>query len=301
MGLTIRQLEVFVAIANCGTMTEAALAVHLSQSACSSALSELERHLKGTVFDRLGKRLVINERGRIILTHSINILSQLNEIEHRLTCTDRDLISGDFYLAASSTIGNYVLPSILGHFLSKYPNLKPSLKVDNTERVIKAVTQLEVDIAFIEGECRHRDVEVLPWMWDELVIITAPTHRLANKSKVEVSDVIGLPWILREKGSGTRQKFEDALGVELIPFLELGNTEAIKQAVVSGIGISCVSRTAVADSLAANQLIAIGVEGLNLRREFYIVLHKNKYRTEAVRRFLKEWCGGGGQAFFPII
>ena len=301
MGLTIRQLEVFVSIAKSETMTQAAKVLFLSQSACSAALAELERHLKGHVFDRHGKRLVINERGKLILANSINILAQMAEIEGRLARTDGSLVSGHVQLVASSTIGNYVLPPMIGQFLSMYSTSTMALKVENTEQVIRDVLNYEADIGFIEGTCSHENVEVIPWKHDELVVIVAPTHTLATAKAVAISDLYHMNWILSEHGSGTREKFEEAIKIKMTPFLELGQTEAIKQAVQAGIGVSCVSRAAVFDELAAGQLVEIKVESLDLRRDFFILLHKKKYRSHAVSRFLREWCTGADRAFFPVI
>ncbi len=301
MSLTLRQIEVFVSIATHGTMTEAAKVLHMSQSACSVALSEFERQLNGAVFDRRGKSLIINERGRLILANSINVLTQISEIEYCLTRADAQLVSGHVQLVASSTIGNYVLPAMIGQFLSTYASVTMALKVENTERVIRDVLSYEADIGFIEGTCVNSEIEVIPWKRDELVMIVAPTHSLSTRACVTVADLSSVPWILRESGSGTREIFEEAMKVKVTPFLELGHTEAIKQAVQAGIGVSCLSRAAVFDEIAAKQLVEIKVEGIDLRRDFFILLHRHKYRGEAVNRFLREWCSGMERAFFPVI
>jgi DNA-binding transcriptional LysR family regulator len=141
-------------------------------------------------------------------------------------------------------------------------------------------------MGLIEGSCYADDIEVMPWKKDELIIIASPEHPLAKKRKISPEDLQQEKWILREPGSGTREKFEEAMGGKIIPFLELGHTEAIKNAVVSGFGVSCLSKTVVTDALLSGQLVHVKTPFLKLTRDFFMLLHKDKHKTKILNTFI---------------
>lgn len=290
MMITLRQLEVLVAIAKQENMSKAAESLYLTQSACSMALSNLERQLQGTLFNRIGKRLLLNERGRILLPRATNILSQVKELQELMMDAQETSPVGHLLIGASSTVGNYVLPRVISEFLGTYPRSKISLKVSNTEQVIRQTLNFEIDIGFIEGNCYTPELEVTPWRQDKLIIIAAPQHPLSKKNKLSLHDLKTADWILREKGSGTRSRFEAAMNAEILPFLELSHTEAIKNAVETGIGIGCVSEITVTEALKSKKLLELKAPFLKLTRNFYMLLHKEKYQTAVLRAFIRQ-CG----------
>src|SRR5262249_27547605 len=144
---------------------------------------------------------------------------------------------GHLLIGASSTIGNYVLPQIISKFIQNFPRSQLSLQVSNTEQVIRQIVNFEIDIGFIEGNCYAEELLVTPWRQDKLIIIAAPQHALSQKPKLTSHDLKTARWILREKGSGTREQFEVAMKAQVVPFLELSHTEAIKKSVETGVGI----------------------------------------------------------------
>lgn len=287
MKITLRQLEIFVVIAKIGNMSRAAEALFLSQSACSMALTALETQLNGNLFDRHNKKLVLNDRGRVLLTQAVNIIGQVTELEHLMQDTADNDFSGRLTIGSSTTIGNYILPTIIGDFIRDYPQAKFNLKIHNTHRIIQQLLNFDIDIGFIEGRCSDPEIEIIPWRLDELIVIAAPFYPLAAKKTLTLTDLKQERWIFREIGSGTRSRFEEALGEVIIPFLELGHTEAIKQAVEAGIGISCLSKETVKKSLANGDLVAIKTSFLKLTRHFYMLLHKQKYRSQLLAEFMK--------------
>ena len=288
MAVTLRQLEVFVAIARHGNVTRAASEVFLSQSAASMALSEMEKQLGGNLFDRQGKRLLVNERGRALLPRAQEVLARVQEIGE-LFGKEGGRLAGVLKIGASSTIGNYLIPRIFGDFVHAHPETRLSLDVGNTERVVGEVKRFHVDLGFIEGFCHDQAIETIPWQKDELVVFASPHHPLARQKEIGPADLAAVNWILRERGSGTREVFETAIAGKLGDlnlFLELGHTEAIKEAVEAGLGISCLSRLAIARALQLGVLVRLPTPFLGLERRFSILLHKEKYRTEVLRAFL---------------
>lgn len=288
MKITLKQMAVFTAIVKSdGNMTLAAESLYLTQSACSMALSTFENQLGSKLFERRGKKLVLNELGREIYLHALKIVQQTDELETIASEKSSQKMTGNLVVSASSTIGNYLLPQVIAEFTTQYPNIKVTLKVGNTAEVIAQIIKAESDIGFVEGSCPATELEVLPWRIDQLVIIASKDHPLSQHKMMTLPKLHKARWILREPGSGTREKFENALDEPIIPFLELGHTEAIKQAVLTGLGISCLSKTAVEHMLQQGELVALSCPTLKLKREFNLVLHKDKYKTHILKMFME--------------
>ena len=286
MRYTLRQLEVFVAVARLESVSRAAETLSLSQSATSTALAELEKQFDTRLFDRYGKRLQLNELSRQLLPRAIELLDRASQIEALLA---GEAGIGQLSIGASLTIGNYLATLLVGDFMRQHPGCRVQMSVHNTATIVKQVAHLEVDMGLIEGDCQHPDLEVLPWVADELVVFAAPEHPLAQKAHVALEDLVAVPWILREAGSGTRQTFDYAMRHVLSSLdirLELEHTEAIKRAVESGLGISCISRLALKDAFRRGSLVPLNVVGLDLQRMFHFVLHKQKFRTAGVEAFI---------------
>lgn len=286
MRYSLRQLEVFVAVARQESVSRAAEALALTQSATSMALSELERQFDTQLFDRLGKRLQLNERGRQILPRAIELLDRAAELESHLA---GDVAIGSLSIGATLTIGNYLANLLIGQYMQRYPGTRVQLQVRNTEQVVDRVAHFSLDFGLIEGDFIHPDVEVTPWIADELVIFAAPEHPLAGKKSLTINDLAGEAWVLREPGSGTRQVF-DASFRHLLPklniLLELEHTEAIKRVIESGMGLGCISRLALKDAFKRGSLVPIEINGLDLTRQFNFVFHKQKFRSAGIEAFL---------------
>ncbi|HTH95647.1 MAG TPA: LysR family transcriptional regulator [Rhodocyclaceae bacterium] len=286
MRFTLRQLEIFVAVAHAGSVSRAAEQLALSQSAASTALGELERAYDQILFDRVGKKLLLNDTGQWLLPKALELLARAHELEEQLG-TDASI--GNLRLGASLTIGNYLATLLVADFLQRHPTSRVQLMVNNSATIMAQVARYELDLGLIEGEMSHPDVMVTPWLQDELVVFAAPTHPLAKKKKVTLDQVLQENWILRESGSGTRSTFERALGArrnELKVRLELEHTEAIKRAVEAGLGLSCVSHLALSDAFRRGSLVPIRLPELQLQRQFYMVQHRNKYLTSGIRSLM---------------
>ncbi|PVI99398.1 LysR family transcriptional regulator [Salmonella enterica] len=283
MHITLRQLEVFAEVLKSGSTTQASVMLSLSQSAVSAALTDLEGQLGVQLFDRVGKRLVVNEHGRLLYPRALALLEQAVEIE-QLFRED----NGAIRVYASSTIGNYILPAMIARYRQHYPALPLELSVGNSQDVINAVLDFRVDIGLIEGPCQSTEIISEPWLEDELVVFAAPSSPL-TQGPVTLEQLAASPWILRERGSGTREIVDYLLLSHLPRFhmaMELGNSEAIKHAVRHGLGISCLSRRVIAEQLQAGTLGEVAVPLPRLVRTLWRVHHRQKHLSNALQRFL---------------
>ncbi|MBS0352516.1 MAG: LysR family transcriptional regulator [Proteobacteria bacterium] len=286
MKYTLRQLEIFVAVARQESVSRAADELALSQSAASTALGEFERQFDTQLFDRIGKSLRLNELGQVLLPHAVQLLEHAVEIESLLA---RQTDFGPLQIGATLTVGNYLATLIAADFLRRHPSAQVKLKVHNSTTIVDQLLHYELDLGLIEGTCRHADLLVEPWVEDELVVFCAPSHPLAKAGRISLDEMAGQDWILRESGSGTRETFDQALrhfNGELKVRLELEHTEAIKRAVESGVGIGCISRLALREAFRRGSLVPVETPELDLRRQFQFVTHKRKYVTAGMREFI---------------
>lgn len=294
MHFTLRQIEIFVAIARGGSVSAAAGEVALTQSAASTALAELERQTGQRLFDRVGKSLRLNERGHNLLPKAVELLDRAAEIDDLLLGHEA---IGNLRVGATLTIGNYLATLIVAEFLQRHPQARVSLEVRNTRTLLDALAAYEFDLGLVEGDCRHPKLEVVPWIDDELAVFCAPNHPLGGK-RASAKRLLAEPWILREAGSGTRETFDHAFRHHLPQLkvrLELEHTEAIKRAVESGLGLGCISRLALRDAFRRGSLVEVKTPELDLRRTFNFVWHRDKFHGAGLRAFLelcREFCGG---------
>ncbi|SDS77294.1 LysR family transcriptional regulator [Pseudomonas oryzae] len=287
MRFTLRQLQVFVAVARLESVSRAAESLALSQSAASTSLAELERHYDSPLFDRIGKRLSLSALGNQLLPKAVALLDRAEEIEQLLQGKSG---FGSLQLGATLTIGNYLATLLIGRFMQAHPECRVRLHVQNTSHVVQGVAQHGLDLGLIEGDCQHPDVEVQPWVEDELVVFCAPQHPLARQGTASLDELVQEAWILREQGSGTRLTFDQGMRHHPMPLnirLELEHTEAIKRAVESGLGIGCISRLALRDAFRRGSLVAVETPELDLRRQFSFIWHKQKYQSSAMREFVE--------------
>jgi DNA-binding transcriptional LysR family regulator len=302
MKYTLRQLEVFLAVAHFENITRAAQSLAMSQSAASGSLKELESQFDIQLFDRIGKRLQLNELGAQLRPLAESLLTQALELESKLA---QHSDGGDIRLGATLTIGNYLAVGLMAAYMQHYPGSRVGLHVGNTQDIVRQVTNFDVDIGLIEGELQHPDLELIHWQQDELVVFCSPQHPLVLKhaashgeilscdgvARIELrdEDLLASTWIVREPGSGTRQAFErgmHGLLPKLNVMLELEHTEAIKRAVEANLGISCLSSVALKDAFERGSLIPLAVPGRDLTRSFYVVLHRQKYRSAGIEQWL---------------
>ncbi len=283
--LTLRQLEVFSATARAGSTRAAADKVSRSQSAASSALADLESLLGVPLFDRVGRRLVLNENGRAFLPRAAALLDQALEVE--------SLFAGEhatrLRMASSFTIGEYLLPPLIAGWKEAHPRSQVQLDIANTRDVLRLVADFDVDVGFIEGTGSHPSLHIRHWMNDEIVIVAAPGHPLAGKS-ASLKQLAAASWIVREQGSGTREATDRWLTARLDQInisLELGSNEAIKRTVASGLGLGCLSRHAITDAVTSGVLVMISSPMPPMQRSLSMVVHQSKQLGSTALDFVR--------------
>ncbi|MCC4264489.1 LysR family transcriptional regulator [Oceanimonas baumannii] len=280
--ITLKQLQVFASIARHGNLGLAAEKVCLSRGAVSQSLSELERRLGCPLFDRVHPRLQLNDQGQRLQPLAEDILSRVADIERQFE--EGGEFTGSLRLGASQTIGNYLLPALL----ARQPWLQAAVTITNTQTLCDMVARFELDMALIEGENRHADLETQDWLLDEMLIIATPVHSLAGQSCLTPGCLAGSDWVLREPRSGSREQFDHQLAPYLNGMgrmLELSTPEAVMQAVEQGLGLALISRLAAADRLAQGRLTVLDV-GITLSRTLKLVWHRKKYHSSLLRRFV---------------
>jgi DNA-binding transcriptional LysR family regulator len=283
--INLRQLEVFVAMAREGSTRAAAARIARSQSAASAAIGELEAALGVDLFDRVGRRLLLNENGHALRAKAGVLLEQAAEIQ-ALFATEHP---APLRMAASFTIGEYLLPDLVAEWKNAHPDSQVRLQISNTTQAIEAIAGFDVDVGFIEGSQTHPDLSTQSWRTDELVIVASPTHPLAGQVAT-VRQLREADWVLRERGSGTREAADrwllEHLGRLDVGF-ELGSTEAIKQFVARSVGLGCISRYAAARALEQGWLVELRTRLPKALRHLTIVTHRDKHLGRGATAFIE--------------
>ena len=301
MRITLRQLAIFTAVADAGSTSAAAERVALSQSATSAALNELEAVLEARLFDRIGTRLVLNDVGRGLLPQARAVLDGASGIEREFglgTASGEAGAPSLLRVGASTTIGNYLLPTLIAAWQRARPDAPVDVEIANTGKVAAAVARMEVDIGLIEGPSHEPEVVAQAWREEELVIVCAPAHPLLRgdpATRLNVAALRQAAWLLREPGSGTREAVEQALQPHLHQLregLHFGGTEAIKQAAVEGLGFTCLSLFAVQDLVALGRLVRVRTTLPRLARRFWLIHHRRKQFSRSLAAFI-DFCQQG--------
>jgi DNA-binding transcriptional LysR family regulator len=287
MRFSLRQLQIFATVARLESISGAAAELAMSQSAASTALLEFERRYDRPLFDRAGKRLKINETGRSLLPSARELLDRAEEIDALLAGR---LGPGPLRLGATQTIGSYVAPRLMEAYARRHPEAPLSLEIGNTTEIADKVADFSLDLALIEGELTHPDLSMTKWLGDELVLVAGPSHPLALQEQCTIADLLRHTWVVREKGSGTRQTLDRAMYPYLEKWqigLELQQIEAIiEMAAVSAL-IGCISRVAARRAIESGRIVCLNIPELDLRRRFFILSHREKRRTPGIRALLQ--------------
>lgn len=288
MRFSLRQLEVFLAIAKQKNTFLAGEELHMSQSAVSAALKTLEKSYDIQLFDRIGKRLELNEVGKTLRRKAESLVAHAREFDAELEGHDQ---IGHLKVGASFTIANHLAVNYLASYLTEYPEAEVDFSVANSPEIVSRVLNYEVDLGMIESEVNHSELELIPWMDDELIVFCSPDHPLAKKGKLTDRDILDNRWILREAESGARQTFNRAFTTflpKLDVYFEFKHNEAIKKAVESGLGIGCLSQIVLQGNFREGSLIPLELSRKHrMKRTFYIALAKNRYRKQAVDAWIR--------------
>jgi DNA-binding transcriptional LysR family regulator len=283
--MTIRNLEIFVKVADCGSMTGASEALYIAQPTVSQAISELESHYGIKLFDRLSKKLYITESGKKLLNYARHIIALCGEMEMAMKDPGK---SGTMKVGASLTIGAELLPRLVSRFQEKHSEIKVHAVVRNTLEIESLIMKNEIDFALVEGIVHNQSIVSEPFMDDELVLVCGRKHPLYGSGKISLGELLRYDFVLREQGSGTRELFESAMiskGEDWNICWECSDSEGIKSAAAGGLGIGVISRLLVEKEVVKGDLNVLIIPGLDLKRKFSIIYHKNKYVTETMKGF----------------
>ncbi|MDB4837273.1 LysR substrate-binding domain-containing protein [Marinomonas sp.] len=285
MRITLRQLQIFEAVVHTGSVTAAANMVAISQPAASQALRELESLLGRPLFRRHGKRLQITPQARHLLPQARAVLSQIEQIE---SMGNDNELSGSLHIAASVSIGNYLLPEQMSTFKHQHPNIRFTLDIGNTQTVIQQLLTGKAEVGFIEGYCQHAELMTQVWLEDELLVFGSSQEERSEELSWDALKQAS--WVMREAGSGTRNILEQATASripQLNVSLSLAHMEAVKQAVIHKMGLGCLSKIALSQELNGN-LIRLYKTPLKLNRNLLIVTPKNTTLTQNAQRFVDQ-------------
>ncbi len=287
--MTNRNLEIFVAVAECGKMSAAARTLFITQSSVSQAIAEIEREYGVRLFDRLSRSLYLTETGRDFLIYAKKALSLHREMEDFLRDTSQ---MRRIRIGATVTVGTCLISPLAARLKEQEPDLRAEVTVANTHELEDKLLHSQLDIGLVEGRIIHPDLVTQPVMGDEMVLICGAGHAFFGRPSVPIEALADLPLILREPGSGTRAQLESAMqqrGLPLNGLWECCNSEAILSAVQYGHGASVISRRLV-EGRCGSTLWSCAITGADLTRTFDLVFHKDKLMTGAMRRFI-DLCG----------
>ncbi|MDH5359750.1 MAG: selenium metabolism-associated LysR family transcriptional regulator [Gammaproteobacteria bacterium] len=292
-----RRLQVFHTVAKLLSFTKAAEELHMTQPAVTFQIRQLEEHFNTRLFDRTHNRISLTEAGSKVYDFSDRIFILNAEMENAVREITGE-ISGVLILGASTTIAEYMLPSLLGDFKRKYPDVSIRLKVSNSDGIVSMVENNTIDLGVVEAPVSNKNLSVETCRTDQMVLIVPPDHELASEEVFDLRRLPDFPYICREEGSGTREVLRESMThigheqQELQVVMELGSPEAIKGAVEAGMGISILSRSTVSKELALGSLVAINVSPA-VERPFSFVHQKQKFRLRAMEellQFAREYC-----------
>ena len=283
MKLTLRQMQIFLNVVVSGHLTNVAKDMKLSQSAISMSIKELENILGRPVFDRINKKLVLNEVGRAFYKEIDPIFKKLADIEYEFKNSEN---KGMIRVGASTTIVDYLMPSIICSYMSSYPDVKITLKEGNTKEITEMIQEGSIDVGFVEGFVSGSDIIKEKIGVDELLVVTADENLCKSCYIDELADK---RWVLREEGSGTREVFLNYIKEkvdDLNIFFELGHTESIKSILMNRECLTCISKISVENEIKEGKLYKVDVKNFDCKRDFLMIYHKDKYHSTLFEKFV---------------
>lgn len=290
--MDLRRLEIFTKVAELGSFSRAAEALFLTQPTVSEHIRALEDELGVPLLDRLGRGTTPTRAGQLLLGYAKRMLALGREARQAMDQFQGRML-GELVIGGSTIPGEYVLPALVGRFKRKYPDISVCLLIGSSQQVSDWAEEGRVEVAVVGARPSARSLESRSLMSDELVVVVASDHPWAGLAAITVEDLRGEPMIVRERGSGSRKAVEDALGrvgLDLGCFRvvgEMGSTQAVKQGVSAGVGVSLISRRAVDEECRARLLAFLYLQGLAVSRDFYLLTHRERSRSPLAQAFLE--------------
>ncbi|RWR08085.1 LysR family transcriptional regulator [Siminovitchia fortis] len=282
-----QHLEVFIAVAEKKNFSRAAEELHMTQPAVSQYIRAFEREIGTRLLERTNKYVKLNKAGEIVYDHGKEIVGLYTKMQG-LVDDLTNKTSGPLAIGASYTFGEYILPHVIADMLEEHPLVNPAISIGNTRDIAEFVLKHQLDVGIVEGDFRHEKLVIEPFAEDQMFIVAAPGHPLAQEENITPQELEKERWIIREIGSGTRKAADNmfaAINISPKKIMEFGSIQLIKESVEAGLGISLLSQWAIRKELAMGSLKKIQVDGLPFTRKFSIVT-SSPYRTKALDTFL---------------
>jgi DNA-binding transcriptional LysR family regulator len=290
--MDLHQIEIFCSLVKYRSFSKAAETLFLTQPTVSSHIKNLEDDLGVQLIDRIGKRIVLTEAGEILFRHGQKLLSLRDHARQEIEAISGN-VTGILKIGGSTIPGAYILPSFVGTFKKKYPAASIQLMIDDTAKVTEAVLSGELQIGVVGARTPDAHIEAHTFLKDELVVAVPPDHAWAHKKHIPAHALADEPFLLREKGSGTRRIMEERLSkagfspAQLKAVAVMGSSDAVRQSVKAGLGVSILSIRALKDDLEAGRLAAVRIKGVPMERNFSVILLKGKSRSPLCKAFLE--------------
>lgn len=288
--MDIHHLKVFLSVFKNKSFSRASEELYLTQPTISDHIKTLEEELECKLFDRLGRTILPTKEAEILYAHATSILEKIGTLKDTFNKLKKE-VTGDLLIGASTIPGTYLMPKVIADFYKKYPGVSVQVAISDTKGIIDKIIKHELLLGIVGSKISNSPLNFVPFIEDELVVVASPS--LTNKPTLSLDELANIPMVLREEGSGTRKEMEKILegkgiNMENIKIAGMfGSTDAIKQAVKSGLGISIVSKLSVADELKHKILKEIKLDNIQMKRKFYIVSHKKRTLPLAYSIFLE--------------
>lgn len=288
--MDIHQLKVFASVFKNRSFSKASEELNLTQPTISNHIKALEDEFNSKLFDRLGRTIMPTKEAEVLYSHSLEIIEKADTLKEAIMEVSKDL-TGKVLIGASTIPGVYLMPRIMSEFKKKYPTISFQILISDSRGIVENVTRHELLLGIVGAQLGNDQINYIPFVEDELIVVSSPY--LANNGASTLKDIISLPMVMREEGSGTRRETERLLesrGVSLdkIHIAGIfGSTDAVKQAVKAGLGVSILSKFSVADELEHDILREIKLSDIQMKRRIYIVTHKKRTLPRSYNAFLE--------------
>ena len=286
------RLQIFCRLVELRSFSKAAKAVYLSQPTVSSHIKDLENHFECKLVDRLGREAIPTKAGSLLYGYATKLIALKQEAENAMA-EFQGKIKGRLTIGGSTIPAGYILPPLLGRFKEHYPEVVVTLVQGDTERIINDTLEGNVELGIVGAKAQEVQLVQKRIIDDQMFLIVPQRHKWAAKPQVLMNELIGEPFIMRELGSGTRKSIEQVLHKSGYPLsalnvvAEMGSTEAIRQGIKAGVGVSILSKCAVAEELTTGSLKKVRIKGLTFNRAFYLTFHRSRTQSPLCRTFIK--------------
>ena len=290
IAIETRHLQIFVAVYKTKSFTKAAELLYTSQPTISEHMQNLEARLNCRLFDRLGRSILPTAAAQLLYPRAVAILEDLRRLESDITTTG-NVISGELILGASTIPGTYILPTVAAAFKREFPGISFEIRINDSAKIVEAVADNELFIGVVGAKISTAKLLYQPFAEDELILAAAGNNPLP--AEITMADLCQLPFIVRERGSGTRKTTESLLAKQhrtldqLNICATLGSSAAVKEAIKANLGVSVISKHAVRDDLANGTVREIAVAELTMKRSFYVVTSPKRTLPNHYQEFLK--------------